>query len=115
MSSFFFTFFSALFGTGFREPFYQFSLIWQDFFFTFLPFFVTLLLRFCYSFLRPLRKAISRLSFIVPFWHGKTFFNFLLGRLIRSRRLAHPSSFPCMSLDLGRLHSMKRRFNEIGV
>jgi hypothetical protein len=47
MSSIFFTFFSALFGTGFRHPFYRFSLIWQDFFFTF---FVTLLLRFCYVF-----------------------------------------------------------------
>jgi len=50
MSSFFFTFFSALFGTGFREPFYQFSPAWQDFFFTFFKFFVTLLLRFFTSF-----------------------------------------------------------------
>ena len=31
MSSLFFTFF-ALFGTGFRDPFYRFSLIWQDLF-----------------------------------------------------------------------------------
>jgi hypothetical protein len=76
MSSFFFTFFSTLFGTGFRDPFYQFSPAWQDFFFTFFKFFVTFLLRFCYSFLRPLRKAISRLCFIVPFWHGKTFLKY---------------------------------------
>ena len=46
MSSLFFTFFLALFGTGFRDPFYRFSLIWQDFFLLFLPF----LLRFCYAF-----------------------------------------------------------------
>ena len=46
MSSFSFTFFLALFGTAFRDRFYQFSLIWQDFFFTFFTFFVTLLLRF---------------------------------------------------------------------
>jgi hypothetical protein len=35
----------------------------------------------------------------------------IVGRLIRSRRLAHPSGFPCMSLDSRRLHSMKRRPN----
>jgi len=35
----------------------------------------------------------------------------IVGRLIRSRRLAHPSGFPSMSLDSGRLHSMKRRPN----
>jgi len=112
MSSLFFTFFRPFFGTGFREPFYQFSLIWQDFFLTFFKFFVTLLLRFFTSF--------SGAGFRDPFYRFSLisqdiFPNIFLGPLIRSRRLAHPSGFPSMSLDSRRLHSVKRRFNEIGV
>jgi hypothetical protein len=79
MSSLFFTFFSPLFGTGFREPFYQFSPAWQDFFLTFFKFFVTLLLRFFTSssegdiaalFYRPLLARQAQTPHNSGHWHG---------------------------------------------
>jgi hypothetical protein len=64
MARLFFNFFFAPLGAGFREPFYQFSLIWQDFFLTFFKFFVTP----CYvffakiAFISPLCQTLERLD-----------------------------------------------------